>query len=165
MKILWNSSYHNHVLWTPWYMLLISELVWHGRPWLLHGLWNYMSLNLILLPETKKIYHQTAIFASLLQGLLTQCHMKFHKENISRDIKYNILNQHNTFIFFKVPYLEFHMPIILLGKLWDMKLPIKSLGNSLTIYWLGLSISNAGDMGSSPGQGTKISHATGHPKK
>ena len=31
-----------------------------------------------------------------------------------------------------------------------------SLGISLVVQWLGLRASNAGDMGSTPGQGTKI---------
>ena len=37
-------------------------------------------------------------------------------------------------------------------------------GTSLAIQWLRFCASNAGGMGSIPGQGTKIPHATG-PKK
>ena len=35
-------------------------------------------------------------------------------------------------------------------------------GTSLAVQWLRLHISNAGDTGSIPGQGTKIPHASGH---
>ena len=36
------------------------------------------------------------------------------------------------------------------------------LGTSLTVLWLRLPASNAGDLGLIPGQGTKIPHAVQH---
>ena len=38
-------------------------------------------------------------------------------------------------------------------------------GNFLAIQWLGLQASTAGDMGSIPGQGTRIPHAAWHGPK
>ena len=40
-----------------------------------------------------------------------------------------------------------------------MKLKMIYVGNSLAVQWLRLCASNAGSMGSIPGQGTKIPHA------
>ena len=39
------------------------------------------------------------------------------------------------------------------------------LGTSLEVQWLGLHASNAGGMGSIPGQGTKTLHAARHGQK
>ena len=42
---------------------------------------------------------------------------------------------------------------------------LRNIRNSLAIQWLGLHASTAEGMGSIPGQGTKIPHATQHDQK
>ena len=46
-----------------------------------------------------------------------------------------------------------------------MALDMGLIGTSLAVQWLRLRTSNAGGMGSIPGQGAKILHAVWHGKK
>ena len=53
--------------------------------------------------------------------------------------------------------LEFHSAISHLGKVAQEI--VRTLGISLAVQWLRLCAANAEDVGSIPGQGTKIPHA------
>ena len=44
--------------------------------------------------------------------------------------------------------------------IWNLIFKKQTLGTSLAVQWLRLCTPNAGGMGSIPGQGTKIPHAT-----